>query len=187
MIKFKNILNNLISEGSQQTYDYGCVMVYYKFPEIKKVHSQILNKDVYVNPDDTTFGLETEPHITLLYGLHEGVSTSQVRDVVENFEIEDVIIYKPSLFKNEKYDVLKFDVRYDKKKNPYLSKINHQLKKFPYTSNFPHYTPHLTIAYLKPGEGEKYVNKFKELEYKIEPLYIVYSHPNGNKDKIKIK
>lgn len=181
-------------KDKDKSYKYGCLMVYYGFPDMDKIHNLIDDDDIH---DE---GLETEPHTTLLYGLHD-TEIENDNDVLstaleENFS--DLILYNASLFENEKYDVLKFDVKekmlndkgeiyYDKKKDV-LYKINKELtKKFPYTSDFPDYHPHCTIGYLKPGTGKKYVKKLKDKEYIVKPKNIVYSKSDGEKIKKKIK
>jgi hypothetical protein len=45
----------------------------------------------------------------------------------------------------------------------------------------------MTVAYLKPGTGKKYVKALDGLEYDLMPQYAVYSKPNGDQDKINIK
>jgi hypothetical protein len=44
----------------------------------------------------------------------------------------------------------------------------------------------MTIAYLKPGKGIKYIRKIGMIEYNLIPEYGVYSQPNGDKTKIEI-
>jgi hypothetical protein len=185
MIKLKN----LIKENSKSTYDYGCVMLYFTFPEIKKIHSLISPSDIYTEESDNTFGLEDEPHTTLLYGLHEGVSNEDVERVLGKFTFGDLKSYNPSLFENEKYDVLKYDVGYPTRGGAFLHKANNELKKLPHTTSFPKYHPHLTIGYLKKGEGQNYVNMLNKAgltEYRLEPQYGVYSKPDGSKSYIQL-
>jgi hypothetical protein len=43
------------------------------------------------------------------------------------------------------------------------------------------------VAYLKPGMGKKYLRKMTGLNYELTPQHAVYSQPNGDKTKIKIK
>ena len=66
--------------------------------------------------------------------------------ILSSINKEDVYkIHDESLFENPKYDVLKFDVI-----SPLLNKINKKLtKELPYTSDFPDYHAHCTIAYIK--------------------------------------
>lgn len=169
--------------------DYGCVMLYFDFPRMSEIHSLINENDIFINPDDDSYGLEDEPHCTLLYGLHEGVTIKDVLNSLRNITFGDCRIHTPSLFENERYDVLKFEVGYPTRGGAFLHKANQQLKKFPYTSEYPNYHPHLTIAYLKNGMGKKYVdilNKNKLTEFVLAPAYGVYSQTNGNKIKFKI-
>ena len=181
MVNKRIKLMDLLKEGSGQTYDYGCVMLYFDFPEINKIHDAIDPKDIYYEEGDRSYGLEDEPHTTLLYGLHEEVELNEIREVLNEFEFSPCIIHNASLFEND-YDVLKFDV-----KGENLHEANAELKQFPYTSNFPDYHPHLTIGYLKKGTGQKYTKMLNELEYELIPKYAVYSMPDGSKHNIKIK
>lgn len=180
------LLTEIILEASGQKFEYGCVMLYFDFPQMDKIHSKIDKDDIYTEKGDRTYGLEDEPHITLLFGLHKEVRLKDVKSVIDSYTFTDLIIYKPSLFENEKYDVLKFDVRYPTKGGAYLSKINNDLKQFPYTNDYPDYHPHMTIGYLKPGMGKKYTKMFKDLEYDLVPKNVVYSTPSGEMHKIKI-
>jgi hypothetical protein len=163
-------------------YEYGCAMIYFTFDEMNKIHDLIDSNDLY-EEEGEDFGLETEPHVTLLFGLHDDVSQESVEKVLDKYTFYTCKAHNPSLFKNEKYDVLKFDIEGDN-----LSDINKELKEFPHTSDYPDYHPHMTIAYLKPGKGQKYANKIKELsdKYWLAPQYAVYSKPSGKKDKISI-
>jgi 2'-5' RNA ligase len=181
MIKLKD----LIKENSNSTYKYGCVMLYFNFPEILKIHDAINPKHVYTEEEDKTFGLEDEPHTTLLYGLHPEVTLNNVEAALSGYTYAPCTVHNPSLFKNEKYDVLKFDV-----KGANLHKTSEALKQYPYTSDFPDYHPHLTIGYIQSGMGQKYVDMLNKAiptsGYQLVPQYAVYSMSDGIKHKIKI-
>lgn len=174
-------LAGLIVE-EKQTYDFGCAMLYFNFPEINKIHDSINPKDIYIQEEDRSFGLEEEPHCTLLYGLHEGVSTKDVENVLDKYTYSPVKAHNASLFENSDYDVLKFDIKGDN-----LHETNLDLQQYPFTSNYPDYHPHMTIGYLKPGTGKKYTKMLKGQEFDLLPQYAVYSKPDGNQDKINIK
>jgi hypothetical protein len=180
MIKLKDLIKE-----SNNVHEYGCVMIYFNFPKINKIHDAIDPKHVYTEDGDNSYGLETEPHTTLLYGLHPEVTLNNVKEVLSKFTYSPCIIYNPSLFNNEKYDVLKFDVKGDN-----LHKTNEALKEYPYTSNFPNYHPHLTIGYLNPKMGQEYVDMLNKSipkdGYQLVPQYAVYSMSDGMKHKIKI-
>lgn len=173
LLKFKNFVN----ENKKRVYEYSCAMVYYDFPQLKKIQNIILKKDL------TDIGFEDEPHTTILYGLHDNeVDKNLVIETCLSEKIEDLKLYNISLFENEDYDVLKFDVDYYND-NHFLHKINKKLVKMPHTNDYPKYHPHSTIAYLKPGKGAKYVKQLKNKEYKVIPTSIVYSRANGTKIK----
>ena len=166
----------------KQTYDYGCAMLYFNFPEINKIQDAINPDDVYTQEGDRSFGFETEPHCTLLYGLHEEVITEDIEKVLDKYTYYTCKAHNASLFENPEYDVLKFDIKGDN-----LHETNADLQQYPFTSNFPDYHPHMTIAYLKPGTGKRYTKMLKGAKFDLAPQYAVYSKPNGDKDKINIR
>lgn len=176
MIKLKDLLNE-----EKQTYDYGCAMLYFDFPLMNKIHDAIDPKDIYTEEGDRSYGLEDEPHTTLLYGLHKEVSDEDIKSVLGRFEFGPCIIKKASLFENEKYDVLKFDVE-----GPNLHEANNALKEYPFTSDFPDYHPHMTIGYLKPGTGKRYTKMLEGQEFELTPTHAVYSKPNGDQIELTI-
>ena len=174
-------LTDLLKENDATPHSYGCVMLYFNFPEINKIHNVIRPDHVFNDETDPTFGLETEPHTTLLYGLHPEVTIDNVKDVLKNYDYSHCDIYNPSLFENEKYDVLKYDVN---GKN--LHETNKHLREYPFTSDFPDYHPHLTVAYLKKGLGKKYAKILENSKYKLKPTHAVYLQYNGIKTKLPI-
>lgn len=171
-------INKKLNEKSEdQSYDYGCVMGFFDFDtkDLYKNYFTIDEDDIY-NNEENEYGLEIEPHVTLLYGLHEDVNEDLVIDILKLFKTIDVTFENISLFENEKYDVLKFDVDTET-----LATINTLLKDtFDHTETFPDYHPHVTLAYLKPGTGKKYITEIEDIITK--PIdYFVYSMANGKK------
>jgi len=175
-------LPNLMESKSEEKdkdkkYPYGCSMLYFDFPDMKILHDEIDPKDIY---DEDGFGLESEPHVTLLYGLHsDEIKDDDVLDISSK-GIQSMGLGNVSLFENEKYDVLKFDVE-----APFLYKINKELTKLPHTTDFPDYHPHCTIAYLKPGKGKNYVKTFENRIFEVFPTKAVYSKPDGSKLEVR--
>lgn len=167
-----------INENEEQTYDYGCSMVYYDFPQMNEIHSMIEEDDIYTEEGDRSFGLVNDPHTTLLYGIHSNeVPDEDVFNASMSHEIPtELKLHNASCFNSKKYDVLKFDVESEE-----LHKINQELSKLPHTTDYPDYHPHSTIAYLKKGMGEKYTTKLKDKWYTVNPSKIVYSKPDGSK------
>jgi len=125
---------------------------------VLKLGQTIAPEDLYHGEEGSDsygpeYGLETEPHITALYGL-ETQEPADVRKLLENFGPVTAKLGKVSLFENENrpYDVVKIDVE-----GPDIHRLNAELKKLPYKSDFPDYHPHVTLAYVKKGTGKKYV------------------------------
>lgn len=161
--------------------DKGCAMLYFNCPEMDKIHSMIDEEDIF-DDEDGGFGLENEPHCTLLYGFHDAeVQGDDVISAIKKMELpEELELINASLFEND-YDVLKFDV---KAPNGELHNINKMLTdNYPYSTDFPDYHPHCTIAYIKKGMGKKYVEMFKDMKIIVNPKELVYSDKDRNKIK----
>jgi hypothetical protein len=162
-------------KDTNKKYPYGCAMLYFDFPQVKILHEKIEADDIY---DEAGHGIETEPHVTLLYGLHDSVEDKDVLDASKG-RIESIQLHNASIFKNDKFEVLKFDAN-----GQFLHDINKNLSKLPHTTDYPDYHPHCTIAYLKPGKGEKYAKMFNDRLYEVFPKKVVYSKTDGSKKEI---
>jgi predicted nucleotidyltransferase len=167
----KNLRNK---DGSPK---YGCLMVNFEIPNWNSVISKILPKDIY---DEPGFGIEKEPHVTVLYGFKDDVQLEDVKKVVKKVlngpitvEITGVGIFETE---GKPYDVVKFNV-----KSKELERMNKLAKKLPHTSTFPNYQPHITIAYVKKGEGNKYKKDFDNI-FKVSGHKMVFSHSDKSKD-----
>lgn len=163
--------------------EYSCAMLYFNDNAISNFQNLIDPEDLYT--EEEGFGMETEPHCTLLYGLHDDeVSLEDIIKVLDNHTYTTCKGHNISCFNNPKYDVLKYDIMGDE-----LSETNEELKQYPYTTDYPDYHPHMTIAYLKPGKGEKYIDMLNKdnNEISLTPQYAVYSQPDKTKHKIPVK
>ena len=176
MIKLKKLLKEIQSGP----YEYGCVMLYFDFDE-SYFSEGINNSDLY---DDGSgkYGLETEPHVTLLYGLHSNVTPQIIQQILDRIHFGDIQLSNVSLFQNTDYDVLKMDAMGDG-----LEKANSILKQLPNSNEYDNYHPHMTIAYINKGQGMKYVQNYREFKNVVTPLFAIYSIPSGKKYKLKIK
>ena len=110
----------------------------------------------------------------------------EVAKIFENIPPINIKLVDVSCFENEKYDVVKFGVESNE-----LTILHEWLKhSFDYTSDFPDYNPHITIAYVKPDMGKKYCDELtdKYLENPIENTLseIVLSPANGEETKVKL-
>lgn len=176
MIKLKKLLK----EVESGPYEYGCVMLYLDFDETQ-LTSAISDGDVY-DDESGKYGKETEPHVTLLYGLHSNVTPQIIQQILDKIHFGDITLNNISLFENDEYDVLKFDAN-----GKGLVEANSIFNKLPNSNEYPNYHPHMTLAYLKKGKGRFYQDKFINLKFISTPIFAVYSIPSGKKFKIKIK
>ena len=176
MIKLRKILKEIESGP----YEYGCVMLYFDFDETQ-MSSIIDDKDIY---DDGSgkFGKETEPHVTLLYGLHSNVTPQIVQQLLDRVHFGDIQLSNVSVFESDNYDVLKMDAEGDG-----LEKAHQILSKLPNSNEFTDYRPHMTIAYLQRQRWQAYTNRMRDLQFRVTPIFAVYSIPSGKKFKLKIK
>ncbi len=134
-------------------------------------------KDLYFKPGDDSYGLEQEPHMTLVFGIHEDeIDPNIVRDVMEqNLHPIKVMIKEISIFEQEEFDVVKYEIPV----TPEIQRYRKLFLKFPNTQEFPDYKPHMTIAYVKSGTGKKYAKKLEQ------PLIVIFNkavyslHENG--------
>lgn len=168
-------LYDFIQENSAQR-EFSCLMLDLSFlkKEFEIFQENICPCDVY--DEKPGHGIETEPHITILYGLHVQ-QFKPLKDKLDfspvKFKIKDI-----SLFENEKYDVLKLGIE-----SKDLHSLNKQtVQNFDHTNKFPDYKPHSTIAYLMPGTGHYYKKLKNELVGKsFESNKFIFSNKYGDK------
>lgn len=172
-----NFKNWLLFENSN-THKFSCVM------------ANLDNEDLFVNWSKKNIatedlcaeegGIETEPHVTVLYGLHTN-DYKKVEKHLKGVKSFDLTLGKVSKFESQNYDVLKTEV-----KSEALFKINELLKKLDFTSNFNTYVPHCTLSYVKKNSCDKLLgNKYFEgKKFKIKEL--VFSPSKGDKTKITL-
>lgn len=179
---YKEMAPDVFYNPKPLTYDYGCVMIYFTFLNLTSLTMQLNHNHIYtIQNNRDMFGIEDKPHTTLLYGLHSNVDVKDVAEKLSDIEYSVCKVDNISLFQN-KYDVLKYDVS-----GSGLYESNEMLKQFPHTTDYPTYHPHLTIAYLKSGTGDRYVRKFKKTSHQLRPNYLVYTTTTGKKYQIDIK
>jgi hypothetical protein len=172
----------LFLEKDSKMYEYGCLMVYLDISNWYELLFNIDTQDLYQIENDR-YGKESEPHCTILYGIHPTVSDSEVKSLFNGLRKEDIDIVSQGIdcFNNKDYDVLKVNVESNK-----LNELHNLCKdNLEYTSNYHDYKPHLTLAYLNKGSGQQYIDSTKSV--KIDNINkIVYSKPNGEKIDIHL-
>jgi len=144
----------------------------------------IPEEEVYTDPKDKSLGRENEIHTTVLYGLNTN-DIEEVKKVISYVEPFEIKFDKVSIFDGNKkpYDVVKIEV-----KSPELNKLHYFLEEnIDNENSYPEYKPHITIAYVKKGEGKKYVGKDVLGNGSFMANKIVFSPSKGNKGSIILK
>jgi predicted GNAT family acetyltransferase len=183
-LSFNNWLNESPHQKPLDEPRYGCVMMDADIKNWVDFHlAGIEEDDVYLKPYDESYGLEENPHVTIVYGIHEEeVDPQRMSDLIEYYmKPVTVTIKEVGVFPGKEYDVVKYDV-------PVTGQIQGYrdiFMKIPNTQNFPDFHPHMTIAYVKPGMGAKYKRELGD-PFQVTFTKGVYSwHPSKDKDPDK--
>jgi len=122
--------------------------------EIVELSRKIPEEELYTEEGERGFGREEEPHVTVLFGLKPD-ALDEVSEIVRQEKPIEIELGEVSIFDtNEDYDVVKADIEGED-----LKALNKKLNDALETpgQEFEEYRPHITIAYVKKGEGVKYV------------------------------
>ena len=144
---------------------------------VKQAAAKIADEDLA--PD----GREDQPHITVKYGLHTE-DAEEVRKIVESEPPITAKLGKTSLFPDRgDGEVVKVDIESED-----LRRINKKIADaLEVTDTYPDYNPHVTLAYVKPGKGDKY-SGLSDLEgTEITFDQIAFSGKDGSKVEIELK
>jgi len=157
--------------------EYGALMLKIEYPGWEEITGSIEKDDLY--NDEPGFGIETSPHVTVLFGFHKDADYELMKKLVSDKQKGNVTITVKNIthFETPDYDVVKFDV--DSKEMHALNAI--MTDNFDYTNDYPDYHPHMTIAYVKKGLGKKYDKKQEEIEMTGD--IFIYSPAEDNKEQ----
>lgn len=136
-------------------YDYSSTQL--DLPEnsalaVKSLSSKIPDEDLAEKGRVGEVGTSEGPHITVKYGLHDN-EPEKVRELLADEKPITVKMGKTSVFDDSgDGDVVKVDVD-----SPELRALNKKIADaMEHTDTHPGYSPHVTVAYVKPGLGKKY-------------------------------
>lgn len=135
--------------------------------------------DAELAPD----GRETEPHITAHFGLSDEKPPAHLKKALAKFGPVTAKLGRTSLFRNDDADVVKIDVD-----SPDLHRLHTLIKRTVPTpgNSHPTYVPHATIAYLKPGKGDKYAKDGTLHGQSVTFDHVVFSGKNGHMEKMPL-
>jgi tRNA nucleotidyltransferase/poly(A) polymerase/2'-5' RNA ligase len=167
------------SESKRTTKaEYGCLMIYPQIPNWDRIVSKIDPNDVYNYGD---LGIENKPHVTILYGFEDSVEPDHFLPFLSGIsEPIEIVINGLSHFENEEFDVVKLNCESSK-----LREIRKYVEQLPHIKTYPNYVPHMTLAYVKKGKGQKYDYKLQK-PIIIKGTKLVYSNSNRKKVEMEV-
>lgn len=125
---------------------------------------------------------EKTPHVTIKYGLDAGHKNAAA--ALKDERPAKVSFGGTSIFQTPDADVLKVDVW-----SADLHRLHRKLNRLPHGDRHQVYRPHLTIAYLKPGEGRRYAGKtVRRITGRTETFRdVTFSSKDGQKKDIPLR
>jgi len=175
------------SQNTDEIYSHGALMA--AVPEdlsttiLKRIVPEIPIKNL--RTEEQTHGIETESHITVLYGAGDDLSFEQTKDIIQK------CFKKPLKLKSaEDIDYFEHEdgnVAIIRIESEDLHQLRQELEKngLKNASEFKAYNPHITIAYLKPDTEIKDL-KSPLKSYEWELSYLILSMPDGHQELIYI-
>lgn len=140
---------------SSEAYVYGCLMLDLRITGWDALIGALPEAQLY-RPDEAMYGRQPNPHVTVLYGFHHSPGLGE--ELLTQLPIDlpalgkDLRVTGCDCFANPTYDVLKLTLR-----STELDRLNRWCRnRYAYSSDYPDYRPHATLAYLQPGTGAAY-------------------------------
>ena len=141
---------------------------------------------LYVDPNDDAYGRETQPHVTILYGLdhdsdYEAIKSNPIvrRRPPIHLNLGRVISFRGT---NPLYDVLAIEVN-----SIALTTLHYYLEMhYDNHNTFPRYRPHSTIAYVKPGMGKEFEGRWDLQGREVTADKFWFSSRDGSQKVVEI-
>ena len=176
---------------SEAYHKYDCVLL--KFSKnahnnlefFKELQIKIPRENLYIDPRFTNTGLEKDPHITVLYGIIDREGYRKTYNAAQRILKRPInaTVGMVSIFERPDYDVLKVEIHSND-----LRKFNEFLyKNVKNEWDFPDYSPHITLAYIKKGTCKNLVGRHRFYKQKILFDRIDYSCRQGFSLTIDLK
>ena len=161
--------------------EYAFLMVRYGMTDfVKDIQKEIPDDILYTDPDGSDiYGKEDDAHVTLAPCLDNDVDLEELKTLLSPIRKYAGYITDISKFERKDYDVLKCNVVSE----PMSATNKKILSKFESHSEYKDsYRPHLTIAYLKKGQADRFCKRLKSF-VKIEPTEFLFSYIDNGEEK----
>ncbi len=173
----REIIHRMAMPGTG-TYKYGAVML----PVDSGTADAINNITESIDEADLeNDGKEDWLHVTVKYGLVDA-DMEKLTEILGSVSAIDARLDAFDVFENDEHDVLIIKIESDD-----LHELNSRLSMLPHVDSYSEYRPHITIAYLKPGRGQKYVDKLGTLQARsLRLTKAVISLPGANSQEVEL-
>lgn len=145
--------------------EYGSLILNFNLPKWPWFVRKIVD-----SKDLAAYGYSEEPHVTILYGFHAEVKLEDVKVLLLPLADIRVVFTDLNFFKTAVFDIAKLDAS-----SLQLTQLNELVKTLPHETLHSQYNPHMTLAYLKSGVGEKYKKPFKP--FTLQPISYTFNQP----------
>jgi hypothetical protein len=174
---YLDFYNELLTEGDQ------CLMANISSVQSKEILAFVstIPADIIYDNNAHEYGRETIPHITVLYGIEREEEKKAMQLASKIPGRIKATLGKISKFSTAEFDVIKIDVE-----SPTLRSINKFFRSnVKYANDYPNYSPHVTLAYVKKGTGNEFVgnNLFMGREVILD-TYVYSTGDNGKTIRI---
>ena len=180
--------DDIINKGGNNSTDnptrfYATLMIEYETPAfLDKLQKTIAPEDLYIDEANYYFGLEMEYHVTLLPYLENDVDVKELKTYLKDISEYETQLVDVSYFPGEVRDVLKCSVESEAIAETSRAIRNNFSNAYPY----PTMIYHLTIAFLKPGCAQKYLQDHIE-PVTIKPTNFLLSYYNEEGERMQIR
>ena len=180
--------DEFLNHGGNNTADnptrfYATLMIEYEEPAfIDKLQQTIAPEDLYIDEANYYFGLESEYHVTLLPFLENDVDVKELKTYLKDISEYETQLVDVSYFPGEVRDVLKCSVESEA-----IAETSHAIRNnFSNAYPYPTMIYHLTVAFLKPGCAQKYLQDHIE-PITIKPTNFLLSYYNEEGERMQIR
>lgn len=153
--------------------EYGALMVDFDLPKWQWFTDKLID-EADLQPQEWMDNCKAKydsPHVTILYGFLPSVDLQDIKPLLPPVQTIQVTFDTINIFENPEFDVVKFEGE-----SKQLRAINKVVQSVPHADLYDTYNIHMTIAYVKPHVGEKYIRNITP--FALRPYQYSFFHPN---------